>query len=321
MKCVKCGRQKGKRACPALGGDICSACCGTHRLKEISCPADCQYLGGLAVAAGLKEPPPEEVRAAAKDIASSISSWMRTYRDRQWFADVALEEVFGDEDPDRGNNEWLMDLWISGLHHGVVDEQGRRVVEIMLAERARDLPPAQVAVLRSLAKAWFSAFRVERVDVDQGMLLRDTIDDREIYVHEKSGTRYVKPLDVVLAFISTTGGVEMFQGIVIVPPAHVVPVVDELREMLARVGVSDRTAATPHVWGHTLGFLRELVRDFRPQLQNTDGEMIYPSKARFDVLDEDALRGALATCDELDADDDGNGWSWRRGEGDGARRC
>ena len=42
--CVHCRGRKGKRACPALNGKICSACCGEHRLVEIQCPSDCQYL-------------------------------------------------------------------------------------------------------------------------------------------------------------------------------------------------------------------------------------------------------------------------------------
>lgn len=41
--CVYCEDRKGKRECPALGGYICSRCCGEHRGSEISCPADCRY--------------------------------------------------------------------------------------------------------------------------------------------------------------------------------------------------------------------------------------------------------------------------------------
>jgi hypothetical protein len=33
-----------RRACPALGQQICAVCCGTKRLVEINCPADCVYL-------------------------------------------------------------------------------------------------------------------------------------------------------------------------------------------------------------------------------------------------------------------------------------
>ena len=43
-KCVYCHARKGKRSCPALGGMICSQCCGEHRVLRISCPTDCVYL-------------------------------------------------------------------------------------------------------------------------------------------------------------------------------------------------------------------------------------------------------------------------------------
>jgi len=42
-KCVYCGERKGKRECPALGGLICSRCCGEHRGIEINCPPNCRY--------------------------------------------------------------------------------------------------------------------------------------------------------------------------------------------------------------------------------------------------------------------------------------
>lgn len=43
-KCVYCHERKGKRSCPALGGLICSPCCGEHRMGRISCPPDCVFL-------------------------------------------------------------------------------------------------------------------------------------------------------------------------------------------------------------------------------------------------------------------------------------
>jgi hypothetical protein len=44
MACPLCQRRKAKRACPAVGEDICAVCCGTKRIVEISCPATCVYL-------------------------------------------------------------------------------------------------------------------------------------------------------------------------------------------------------------------------------------------------------------------------------------
>ena len=43
-KCVKCGERKGKRACPALGKDICPQCCADGRLVTIPCPQTCPFL-------------------------------------------------------------------------------------------------------------------------------------------------------------------------------------------------------------------------------------------------------------------------------------
>jgi hypothetical protein len=44
MTCPSCLQRKAKRACPALGYQICPTCCGTKRLKEIACVPDCRYL-------------------------------------------------------------------------------------------------------------------------------------------------------------------------------------------------------------------------------------------------------------------------------------
>lgn len=44
MACPLCGKRPTKRACPALRQEICTVCCATKRLVEISCPEDCRYL-------------------------------------------------------------------------------------------------------------------------------------------------------------------------------------------------------------------------------------------------------------------------------------
>ena len=42
--CPLCGQRRARRACPALGHEICAVCCGTKRKVEINCPDDCVYL-------------------------------------------------------------------------------------------------------------------------------------------------------------------------------------------------------------------------------------------------------------------------------------
>jgi hypothetical protein len=43
-KCSNCGKKAAKRYCPSLDKLICPVCCGTNRLKNISCKEDCRYL-------------------------------------------------------------------------------------------------------------------------------------------------------------------------------------------------------------------------------------------------------------------------------------
>jgi hypothetical protein len=63
MSCPLCRGRKARRACPALGYEICPVCCGTKRLTEIACPADCVYL-----ATSRDHPPAIEVRRRQRDL-------------------------------------------------------------------------------------------------------------------------------------------------------------------------------------------------------------------------------------------------------------
>jgi hypothetical protein len=64
MTCPLCGARKARRTCPALGRDICAVCCGTKRLVEIRCPADCSWLK-----ASLAHPPAAVLRQRERDRA------------------------------------------------------------------------------------------------------------------------------------------------------------------------------------------------------------------------------------------------------------
>ena len=44
MTCKLCETRRPRRACPGVGGEICSVCCGTGREDTVNCPLDCVYL-------------------------------------------------------------------------------------------------------------------------------------------------------------------------------------------------------------------------------------------------------------------------------------
>jgi len=75
--CPLCDKRRARRGCPALGRQICAVCCGTKRLVEIPCPADCVYL-----ATAREHPPAVAVRQQQRDVQSLVQS-MRDLSERQ----------------------------------------------------------------------------------------------------------------------------------------------------------------------------------------------------------------------------------------------
>jgi hypothetical protein len=75
--CPLCGNRRARRACPALGKQICAICCGTKRLVEIDCPADCVWL-----ASAREHPPAALVRQQQRDIATLVQV-ARDFSERQ----------------------------------------------------------------------------------------------------------------------------------------------------------------------------------------------------------------------------------------------
>jgi hypothetical protein len=77
VTCPLCRQRKARRSCPALGQQICTICCGTKRLVEIACPADCQYL------ASAREHPPARIVRQQEDDLASIVRFMQDLDERQ----------------------------------------------------------------------------------------------------------------------------------------------------------------------------------------------------------------------------------------------
>jgi hypothetical protein len=75
--CPLCGTRRARRACPALGKQICAVCCGTKRLTQIQCPSDCAYL-----ATAREHPPAATVRQRQRDLAL-LMQFMRDFSERQ----------------------------------------------------------------------------------------------------------------------------------------------------------------------------------------------------------------------------------------------
>ena len=77
MLCPLCGIRRARRGCPAVGKQICAVCCGTKRLVQIQCPADCAYL-----ATAREHPAASIVRRQQRDVAF-VAQAIRDFSERQ----------------------------------------------------------------------------------------------------------------------------------------------------------------------------------------------------------------------------------------------
>jgi hypothetical protein len=77
VTCPLCRQRKPRRACPAIGQEICPVCCGTKRLVEIPCPGDCPYL------ASAREHPPARIVRQQEDDLGLVVRFMQDFDDRQ----------------------------------------------------------------------------------------------------------------------------------------------------------------------------------------------------------------------------------------------
>jgi hypothetical protein len=75
--CPQCGDRKARRACPALGVQICAVCCGTKRQTIITCPSDCVYL-----AVAREHPPAAALRRQQQDVGALVRC-LRDLSERQ----------------------------------------------------------------------------------------------------------------------------------------------------------------------------------------------------------------------------------------------
>jgi len=162
--CSYCQQRKGKRTCPALGGTICSPCCGQHRLVEIVCPSNCFYPGGLSVVRDASATPgfTKDDYNAAWDKLHAFAESSRDTRNQ------ALSSFF---DPGSEPAEREMGVATGYLYYGFRHAKRQRLVDRFLAARGRALPPGQVAAVVALQQAWASLFEVASVQTGIGLEL------------------------------------------------------------------------------------------------------------------------------------------------------
>ncbi len=188
--CNHCGQRKGKRSCPALGGAICSRCCGQHRVVEIACPPDCIHLGGLAV---VRDPS----RAVPFTHTDYTSAWDKLRSFAVGATDFSREVAaqVGDGTP------WDPSIAVAYVHHGHRGVDGSRLIDRFIVVRGRTLSAGEAAASVAVQRARASLFEIVAVRTGVGLDLRDVVLGETLHVREVTGSARLREHEVLFAWV------------------------------------------------------------------------------------------------------------------------
>jgi len=179
--CPLCAQRKGRRACPAKGAMICSACCGAKRRVEIDCPADCVWLDGAH--AGGWEGRETERRRDARRVGPHVQGLSRAQADLFFLALVGLGSL-------RARRRDLDDALLAAAVSALRKTAETRQRGILYEHQADDLRAQGLVVeLRGLFEARDAEGRpVAPDDRDLGAVLAALEGTLADVAREKAGT-------------------------------------------------------------------------------------------------------------------------------------
>jgi len=149
VKCAKCRQRKAKRRCPALRDDLCPACCGRYREKDIPCPPTCRFLAEhkpYQEEKALRRRPERTGRTAAKSKEVDTDerlAWLG------WHIEAPLSEI-GESRP-----EWTDGDAILSLEYARDKLARGRVLLLLPGEERRPSNAAGEAVFQSMEACRF----------------------------------------------------------------------------------------------------------------------------------------------------------------------
>jgi hypothetical protein len=294
--CVYCGARKGKRACPALGGEICPLCCGKHRTIDIECPSDCRWLQGLAL---VGDEPTGFTREQYAEACDRLLAFVDSAENRPYRED-ALSMLVPQEPGDEPISEAMVPVVQGFLAYGDRGVDGLRAIDRFVARSGRTLTSGQRAAIAALEQAWASLFEVEAVQMGSGLTLRDLVGGERIELREVSASAHLVRGDTIFAWVMTAGDhLELTGAAMTIPPRFRDPLLDTIREELELIRDERPDASARALVGELADLviveLHELMRAAgRPKLVTTHGEDLVFCEAHYEVKDPVRVRAKLA---------------------------
>ncbi len=293
---IHCSNRKGKRSCPALGGEICQLCCGRHRLVEIACPSDCRWLHGLTI---VRDRPTAFTREQYLAACDRLVAFVDSPANRE-FREDALE-LFAQELPEGvGVDEAMMVVLQGFLAYADRGSDGLRAIDRFLNRFGHGLSTGEKAALAALQDSWASVFEVEAVTMGVGLTLRDRVRGEVVEVREVSATAQLARGDLLFAWLLRVDDhVELTGAGMTIPPQYLEPLLDVIQNEIELVRRDSGEEPPKSFVGELADFividLAELIATAgRPKLVTTHGEELVFCEAHYEVRDVERVRAKLA---------------------------
>jgi hypothetical protein len=310
--CVHCSNRKGKRSCPALGGEICQLCCGKHRLVEIACPPDCRWLHGLSV---VRDRPTTFTREQYFAACDRLMAFVDSPANREFLEDALA--LIADELPKGAGLDEAMTMVLRGfLAYGDRGSDEQRAIDRFLTRFGHGLSNGERSALAALQNAWASIFEVEAVATGAGLTLRDRIRGARVEVRDVSASGQLARGDLLFAWLLPVDDhVELTGAAMLLPRQYLEPLLGSIQREI-ELERRDRGEDPPKSFvGELAGFLlidlAELIATAgRPTLVTTHGEEMVFCEAHYEVRDVERLRGKLATHPAFEPQGEPDDYVW-----------
>jgi len=211
------------------------------------------------------------------------------------------------------------------VHDYVPPRLGHPIIEEFLKRSPGGLTMRQRKTLEAWSRSRFSIFEVQEVREASGVRLKDLLAGGEFFVHDVSTSKWAVRWDCLLARIEELDGRHIFTALVLTIPGHVVAPLKEWA-----IGAHKRSGldwdAFLHANSHKLR--QEYSRlSNRPaesmRVVSAEGDELVFSRARYAVLDEEAVRRALDQSQAFVHEEDPADYGWldETEDAGGARRA
>jgi len=234
------------------------------------------------------------------------------------YGDAALPEAWAefhlwadedDEEPEFDPSSPLIPLFMAWFfHHWTPDIDtlvedpslhDKSPTATFLQRRAGRIEPVLGRYLEGCLAAPFSFHEILRVEAGRGFSPRDVLTGEERQVIEKSASEHMEPGDILFGQLVEVDGIVMLEAAspVMLPPSDKIEIMDFRRLVAKQTHLATPRERLLELDGEIrdvyLALASRILRPTRPELRNTDGELIELQRLVFDIDSADAAFHAL----------------------------